>query len=738
MEKLIKKSFPVTGMSCASCAVSVENTIRKEKGVKSASVNYGSSTLWVEYDPGENNGDEFKKRLQSVGYDLVTGEDSEEELEKITKKDSEGLKRKTLWAAILSLPVVVIGMFFMDIPFAGILMMLLSLPVVFWFGRSFFINALKHLRLGSANMDTLVAMSTSIAWIFSFINLINPHLFNHSGNHPQMYFEASAVIIVFILLGRLLEERAKEGTSSAIRKLMGLQPRTAFLIDENGTDREVPVYQLQVNDMIRVKPGDRIPVDGEIVKGGAVLDESTMTGESLPAEKKTEDKVMAGTVMINGSIIIRAEKVGSETLLSHIILRVKEALGSKPPVQKLVDKVAAVFVPVVILIAIFSFSLWMIAGGEGAFSRALLALVSVLVIACPCALGLATPTAIMVGIGKGAGRGILIRDAEALELAGKTNVLILDKTGTLTEGKPQVTNQVWLHDDPALKQILLGLELQSGHPLADAVVKTLKPDGILPLFPEWFENLPGKGITGSYGNIRYSVGNENLMMEEGITLSDKEREITSGFHKEAKTVVFFSGKEEILAVIAIADPLKSSSGEVVKELLKQGIETHMLTGDNKHTAAAIAKQAGIVHFKAELLPGGKADYVSLLQKEGRVVAMAGDGINDSQALAQADVSIAMGKGSDIAMEVAAMTLVSSNLQAIPVAITLSRLTIRTIRQNLFWAFFYNIIAIPVAAGVLFPFTGWMLNPAIAGAAMALSSVSVVSNSLRLKYKRLEN
>ena len=737
MGTVVKDNFPVTGMSCASCALSVESMLKCQPGIISASVNFADSSVWVEYNREITNAKTFREVVQSIGYDLIYDEKELPQLEGIKKHESDVLKRKTISAALLALPVVVIGMFLMDIPFANWIMLLLSTPVVFWFGRSFFINALKQLKHWKVNMDTLVALSTGIAYIFSLFNTVFPHAMMVGTKHSPVYFEASAVIIVFILLGRLLEERAKSNTSSAIKKLMGLQPKTVTLVNDDGTESIQSISTVQIKNNLRVKPGECIPVDGIVVEGTSFVDESSITGEPVPVEKLSGLAVFAGTINQKGSFIMLAQKVGSETLLARIIKMVQEAQGSKPPVQKLVDKVASVFVPVVISLAVVTFTLWMLLGGENVLPKALLAMVSVLIIACPCALGLATPTAVMVGIGRGAELGILIKDADGLELAHKIDTLVFDKTGTITEGKPKVTDFLWKAEDhELLKSILLGIESQSEHPLASAVIQLLQNNTLQTVFVENFESITGRGVLASVQGIKYVVGNEQLMNESGIQLTQEDKITASALQEESKTVLLFGGNNQVFAIIAITDPVKPSSREAIEGLKNRGIEIHMLTGDNEHTAQLVARQTGIDFYKAALLPGDKAEYIKNLKQQGKVVAMAGDGINDSQAMAQADVSIAMGSGSDIAMDVAKMTIVSSNLELISTAIALSGQTIRTIKQNLFWAFFYNIITIPLAAGLLYPFTGFMLNPMIAGAAMALSSVSVVSNSLRLRYVKL--
>jgi len=738
MENIVKKSFPVTGMSCASCASSVESMLKSQAGVLVASVNFAASNVWVEYNSGVVNPKKLKETIQSVGYDLIIDEHAAKEQEETALLESQILKQKTIRASLLTIPIVVIGMFFMDMSYGNWIMLVLATPVVFWYGRRFFTTAFKQIRHGKTNMDTLVALSTGIAYFFSLFNTVFPHVLMFGGNHPPVYFEASAVIIVFILLGRLLEEKAKANTSSAIKKLMGLQADTVTLINDDGTESVQSISMVQFGNKLRVKPGERIPVDGEVVDGTSFVDESSITGEPLPVEKGTGTKVFAGTINQKGSFVITAQKVGSDTLLARIIRMVQEAQGSKPPVQKLVDKVASVFVPVVIGLSVVTFMVWMVLGGENALPQALLAMVSVLIIACPCALGLATPTAIMVGIGKGAENGILIKDADGLEQAHLVDTLVLDKTGTITEGKPAVTDWIWKTDNiAASKSILSGIEAQSEHPLADAVTQVLIKEGVTSASIENFESITGRGVVASVQKTKYAIGNELLMKESGIIPTTEDKQAADALQEQAKTVLYFGGDGKVLAIIAIADQIKSTSFAAIENLKKSGIEIHMLTGDNEHTAMSVARQTGIIHYKAGFLPGDKADYIKSLQQEGKVVAMVGDGINDSQAMAQADVSIAMGNGSDIAMDVAKMTIVSSNLGSISSAIKLSKQTIRTIRQNLFWAFIYNLIGIPIAAGLLYPFTGFMLSPMIAGAAMAMSSVSVVSNSLRLKFLKFD-
>ncbi len=737
MSTTVRKNYPVSGLSCASCAANVEKTLNNQPGVKSASVNFASSTVWVEYNTEATSPNSLRNAVRSSGYDIITDQQEATQQAEVILRESEILKRKTWSAATLTLPIVVLGMFFMDLPYANWVMLILATPVVFWFGRAFYVNAFKQLKHRSTNMDTLVALSTGIGYLFSLINTVFPHFLITASGHAPVYFEASAVIIVFILLGKLLEEKAKSNTSSAIKKLMGLQPDSVTFVSEDGSESIMTVSLVQIGHLLRVKPGERIPVDGEITEGGSFVDESSITGEPVPVEKLPGSKVYAGTINQRGSFVFKAQKVGSETLLARIIRMVQEAQGSKPPVQKLVDKVASVFVPVVIGLSIITFITWMVFGGVQPLPQALLAMVSVLIIACPCALGLATPTAIMVGIGKGAEHGILIKDADGLELAHKIDVLVLDKTGTITQGKPAVTDWIWHTDDLSLlRQVVLSLESQSEHPLAEAIAVDLRNEKADTVPVADFKSITGRGVAGSCQGIKYFIGNELLMSESGISIPEEDKKIAVGLEKQSKTVLFVGKNDQVLSVIAIADPIKPSSIKAIQRLKRSGIEIHMLTGDNEHTAGSIAGQTGIIHYKAGLLPEDKANYIRDLQQQGKVIAMVGDGINDSLAMAQADVSIAMGNGSDIAMDVARMTIVSSNLDTISAAIELSKQTIRTIKQNLFWAFIYNLIGIPIAAGVLYPFTGFMLNPMIAGGAMALSSVSVVSNSLRLKLKKM--
>lgn len=734
-----KEIFYVVGMSCAGCASNVEQALAGREGVVEAKVNFAASTVMVVYDTASVTPADFQFTVREAGYDLVINDDQQEnQADRLREQEYRKLKHKTVGAILLALPVFIIGMFFMHMPYGDWIMFAFTLPVLVIFGRSFFINAWRQLKHGQANMDTLVAVSTGIAFLFSLFNTLCPEYWTDRGLEAHVYYEAAAVIIALILLGRLMESRAKSNTSTAIRKLIGLQPKTVIRILEDGTEQDIPIKAVQPGDILLVKPGDKIPVDGVVQEGVSFVDESMITGEPVPVEKLTGTHVFAGTINQKGSFRFMAEKVGNATVLAHIIKMVQEAQGSKAPVQRLVDKIAGIFVPVVMGIAVLTFIGWMLAGGDLAFTHALLTSVTVLVIACPCALGLATPTAIMVGIGKGAENNILIRDAESLEQLYKVTAVVLDKTGTITEGKPVVTDIFW---NPQVETshylpVLLSIESKSEHPLADAVVMHLVNNGVTSSLKGEFESITGQGVRGTIDGKAYFIGNRRLLEAQGISLDSSQDLQADACSLEGKTVVFFADEKQVVALIVIADQVKAGSVQAIRRLQEDGIDVYMLTGDNAITAKAVAGSIGLKHFRAEVMPQDKADFVKELQEKGQIVAMVGDGINDSQALAQADVSIAMGKGSDIAIDVAKITLITSDLNAIPKAWKLSRQTVAAIRQNLFWAFIYNLIGIPLAAGVLYPCCGFLLNPMIAAAAMAFSSVSVVSNSLRIKSKKI--
>lgn len=742
-KKIVKQTFPILDMSCASCAARVDKTLKSQSGVISAFVNYATASAIVEYNTSLTTPGQLKASVVSAGYDMLINTDnkSSDDLQLANIQKYNQLKHSTIWAIVLSIPVAIVGMAFMHAPYANYIMLVLSTPVVFWFGRGFYVNAWKQLKHRSANMDTLVALSTGIAYLFSIFNMFFPQFWLSRGIEPHIYFEAASVIVAFILLGRLLEERAKGDTSSAIKKLMGLQPKTVIILDKDGAHKEIEIDKIEIGDTIVVRPGEKIAVDGSVSSGESYVDESMLTGEPVAELKTNNDKVFAGTINQKGTFCFTAEKVGSATMLAQIITLVQDAQGSKAPVQKLVDKIASWFVPIIISIAVLSFAAWLFFDSTNGLTNGLLAMVTVLIVACPCALGLATPTAIMVGIGKAAERGILIKDAESLEVAKRVTAVVLDKTGTITKGKPTVTNAEWLNGDNFKKAILCALEKLSEHPLSDAIVNYFLDSensflgSVENVAVTNFESVTGKGVKGEVDGKLWLVGNNKLLLDNNIELNSLEVSAKE-WYNEGKTVIWFADAVQPIAVFAITDEIKESSYKAIKDLRNSNIEVYMLTGDNEATASKIAALSGISHFKADVLPSEKATFIKELQQQGMVVAMVGDGINDSAALAQANLSIAMGMGSDIAMDVAKMTIISSDLTKISEAIVLSKLTVKTIRQNLFWAFIYNLIGVPIAAGVLYPFSGFLLNPMIAGAAMALSSVSVVTNSLRLKAKKI--
>lgn len=728
------RNFPLTGMSCASCAARIDRTLNACRGVRHAEVNFATSAARVEFDPAECSPETLRRAVRDAGYDMLIAEDAAA-IDRRREADYRRLRRNTVLAILLTIPVVVYGMWGMHWPYANWIMLIFSTPVVFGPGLRFFRGAWKQLRHGSANMDTLVALSTGIAWLFSVANMAFPSYWLSHGIHPHVYFEASAVIIAFILLGKLLESKAKGNTASAIRRLMGLRPDTVTRVADDGSRSEVPVEEVGRGDRLAVHPGERIAVDGHVASGASYVDESMLSGEPMPVGKKEGDRVFAGTINGNGAFTYIADKVGADTLLACIIHSVQEAQGSRAPVQRLVDRIAAIFVPVILGISIVTFFIWLLCDSDGGFTHGLLAAVTVLVIACPCALGLATPTAIMVGIGRGADLGILIKDAEALEVAPKINAVVLDKTGTITLGAPAVEEHRTLREVRNADGILKSLELLSEHPLGKAVADALSeaPDVEI----EDFRALAGRGVSGRHDGREYFAGNRRLMEEMGISIPPQADAAAQEMTRKACSLIWFADREGLISLTGVADPVRSTSRAAIAEMESMGIAVYMLTGDNRQTAEAVARMAGISHAVAEVLPEDKANFVKRLQSEGKRVAMAGDGINDSAALAVADLSIAMGTGSDIAIDVAQVTVISSDLMKIPLAIRLSKATVRTIRQNLFWAFIYNVIGVPIAAGVLYPFNGFLLNPMIAGAAMAFSSVSVVTNSLLLKRRRLD-
>lgn len=733
MSNTVKKTFPVLNMHCAGCANNVEKTIGHLPGVEASSVNFANNILSVTYKLDQQTPESIRAAVVNAGYDLIIEEDhAAERQEEKQRRNYRILKFRVIGAWIFALPLLLLSMVFMHVPYSGLIQMCLALPVLLIFGTPFYVGAWKQLKMGRSNMDTLVTLSTSIAFIFSVFNTFFPEFWISRGLEPHIYYEASVVIIAFVLTGKLMEERAKGNTSTAIRKLMKLQPKTARVISKDG-EKEVSLDQLRINDLISVRPGEQIPVDGILTEGSSFVDESMISGEPIPVEKNTGAQVLAGTINQRGSFVIRAVKVGRETVLANIIRMVQEAQGSKAPVQRIVDKITGIFVPVVLGISLITILIWMAFGGMDSLSRAMLSAVSVLVIACPCALGLATPTALMVGIGKAADEHILIKDAVALEVMRKVNAVVLDKTGTLTEGHPTVVGWLWANaEEEKLKNVFLAAELKSEHPLAGAIVASLQAENVKPVTIESFQSITGKGITVSCNGITYWAGSHKLLKDYAAAHSELLGEKLVQYESDGCSMVYFGRESELLAIAAIKDKIKDTSAMAVRQLQEQGIEVYMLTGDGERTASTVARKLGIKHYTADALPGDKDLFVRELQLQRKTVAMVGDGINDSQALARANVSIAMGKGTDIAMDVAMVTLMTSDLSLLPKAISLSRRTVQLIHQNLFWAFIYNLIGIPIAAGILYPINGLLLNPMLASAAMAFSSVSVVLNSLRLR------
>ncbi len=734
-----KETYKVEGMSCAVCAQNVESMLSSLNGVKSAHVNFASASVLVEFDEKVISEKEFEKSVESIGYKLIVDQ-KDEQVSEIQEKEKFILKKareKAFFSILFALPVFIISMFFPNIPYANWIMLIMTVPVLSWFGRDFFTIAYKQAKHKSTNMDTLVALSTGTAFLYSTFNTIFPEFLLAKKIQPHVYFEAAVIIVALILLGRYLEEKAKSKTSDSIKKLMGLKVKTARVL-QNKNEKEISIDDVKIGDILIIRPGEKVPVDGKVIDGSSYIDESMITGEPVPVEKTENDYVIGATVNTTGSFNMIAEKVGKHMMLSQIIEMVKNAQGSKAPVQKLADKIASVFVPIVISLAAISSVLWYLLGPDPKITYAFVTLVTVLIIACPCALGLATPTALMVGIGKGAENGILIKNAETLETAKKIDVVVVDKTGTITKGQPEVSEIVWLKSDVKRDVILedvLKIERRSEHPLAEAIVRYLDHLSNSGLNVVQFKSQTGLGVSATIHENNYLIGNYQLMKENQIDI-DEEHQYFDQFDDYAQTLVFIARNKALVALIAISDQIKENSTTAIRRLQKMNIEVHMLTGDNKKTAQSIASKIGINYYKAEVLPKDKLDYIGNLQSKGLKVTMVGDGINDSPALSKADIGIAIGQGTDIAMESADITLVKGDLNKITSSIKLSKATVKTIKENLFWAFIYNIIAIPIAAGVLYPINGFMLNPMIAGGAMAFSSVSVVLNSLRLKVKSI--
>jgi len=731
----------IGGMTCAACVGRVERAIAALDGVVETSVNLATERATVIALPGSDIVDRIRSAVEKAGYSVVDTDGSESSI--VTQQDRKehdyiALKRRLAVAAIFTLPVFLISMGWIpgvsEWPFqqTAFLLLVLTLPVQFWAGWQFYVGTWRTLRHGSADMNTLIATGTSAAFLYSLVLTVWPTAFTATGVSKAVYFETSAVIITLVLFGRMLEARAKHRTSAAVRALMQLRPAEAR-IERDGTVVSVPPEQVLPGDIVVIRPGERIPVDGVVVDGRSTVDESLVTGESMPVDKIADDEVIGGSLNRSGSFRFRATRVGQDTMLAHIIQLVEDAQGSKAPVQRLVDRISAVFVPIVIAIAALTFVVWWAFGPQPAFTFAVLNAVAVLIVTCPCALGLATPTAIMVGTGRGAELGVLIKGGESLERARNLDTVVFDKTGTLTVGKPTVVGirpaDTWT--DARLLEFAASAEIRSEHPLGDAIVRAARDRSIDLFEPEEFEAIPGHGLQAKVNGLTITIGNATQMANLGIDISLLARDAES-YENDGATVTYVSVDNEFAGFIAIADTLKPNAAEAVRDLRNQGLRVVMLTGDTERTAQAIARGAGIDDTIAQVRPDEKAAVIEQLQREGRVIAMVGDGINDAPALAQADLGIAMGTGTDVAMETADVTLIRGDIRGVLRAIELSRATLRTIKQNLFWAFIYNVIGIPVAAGVLYPINGMLLDPMVASAAMALSSVSVVTNSLRLR------
>jgi Cu+-exporting ATPase len=741
-----KVTLPIKGMTCASCVKRVQDALVSLRGVLSASVNLATEEAVVEYSPAQAGIRDFKRTVKDIGYSVVEVKEGEDIIEKERlerEREYRGLKIRILVGALLTAPLFLLVFWerlglsaVVDIPRQTnfLLQLFIQTPVQFWVGRQFYSGAFAAARHRTTNMNTLIAVGTSAAYVYSVIATFYPALFEIRGYTAHVYFDTAATIIVLILLGRFFESRARGRTSEAIKRLIGLQAKTARVVMD-GEVRDIPISDVEVGHIIVVRPGEKIPVDGIVKEGHSAVDESMLSGEPIPVEKNPGDEVVGATMNKTGSFRFEASKVGRDTVLSNIIKMVQEAQGSKPPIARLADKIASIFVPVVMVIAVLTFIIWFSFGPSPAFTYAFLNFISVLIIACPCALGLATPTSIMVGTGKGAENGILVRGAEALESAHRINTVVFDKTGTLTLGEPVVTDIISERTSQVTGSEMLryaaSAEKGSEHPLGEAIVSRAIAEGLKLADPSGFRAIPGQGITARIDEEAVLLGNTNFMREEGIDVREM-RETAEELSGAGKTPMYVAIQGRLAGILAVADTLKEDSADAVRALHDRGIETVMITGDNRRTAEAIARQAGIARVLSEVLPQEKAIEVRKLQTEKKVVAMVGDGINDAPALAQADVGIAIGTGTDVAMEASDITLMGGNLRGVAASIALSRATIRNIRQNLFWAFAYNTILIPVAAGVLFPFFGILLNPMFAAAAMGMSSVTVVTNALRLR------
>jgi len=741
-----KADLAVTGMTCAACARRIEGVLSKSDGVSKAFVNFATARATVEYDPASTSVAKLESAVRDAGYD-ATADVNEDHIHHHQEEEYAALRRRFIVAAAFSLPVVIIAMSHGAIGFLNFhgvnwVQLVLSAIVLCYSGSGIFVAAWSALRHRTADMNTLVAMGTGVAFVYSTLATVAPSLFQlssaaHHGGVP-VYFEAAAVIITLILLGRLLESGAKGRAGEAIKKLMGLSPKTARVIRAD-KEIELPIDAVETDDVVVVRPGEKIPVDGIVTSGDSTVDESMLTGESLPVHKVVGEEVFGATINKTGSFRFKATKVGKDTALQQIVHLVQQAQGSRAPIARLADSISAIFVPIVLGIAVITFGLWFfLAPSELRFQMAVITAVSVLIIACPCALGLATPTAIMVGTGKGAELGVLIKDGESLEKAHAIQVVVLDKTGTITQGKPALTDLLPVpgQDDDELLRLVASAERGSEHPVAESIVTGATEKKLALIDATSFKAIAGHGIEATVDGRRVLVGNEKLMRDQSIVINGMDEQIKA-LADAAKTPMFAAVDGKFAGMLAVSDPIKPESSKAIAAMKQLGLKIVMMTGDNRGTAEAVAKQVGIDQVEAEVLPGQKAEHVKRLQSGGKIVAMVGDGINDAPALAQADVGIAIGTGTDVAIEASDITLIRSDLNGVVSAISLSRATMRTIRQNLFWAFIYNLIGIPLAAGVLYPLTGWLLSPIIASAAMAFSSVSVVLNSLRLKRFRIQ-
>lgn len=735
-EAMIKDTYPVEGMHCAGCASTVEKTLKNSKGVEEASVNYATNTVSLVYNEAEVDFKLLQKYVKGAGYTLQAKKDKAS----VAAAREEGLKktkRALALAITLGAIVMVLSMFVGDFLYKNWVLLVLSFPVVFISGWRFFTSAFSQIKRGAVNMDTLIAFGTGSAFLFSMFNTIFPEVIRNQGLQVHVYYESAAVIIAFILLGKYLEEKAKFSTSKAIEKLYELQVKKVIKI-EDGEQHEILFEEVQLNDILLVKAGEKIPVDGKIISGRASLDEAMISGESVLVEKSEGDEVKAGTINTDGSLQVKTEKLGEDTMLGKIIQMVTEAQGSKAPAQQLADKIASVFVPIVLGLAALTFVIWYFIGPDPALTYAFVNTFSVLIIACPCALGLATPMAIMVGIGKGAKNGILVKDAVALENASKVTKLFVDKTGTISEGKLSVTDfKTFFTEENNLEllSVLNGMEAASSHPIAGAVTDYLEENYLLfPVQIKELKTIAGVGLATTLDQHNYKIVGKSGLKE--ISLSGEISDLIKSYDKEGRTQVFFIRDEKVLAVIALKDTVRKSSAALVAQLQERGIEIEMLSGDNEQICANVARETGIKKYQAGLLPDDKHAIVKQAKTAGHIVAFAGDGINDAPSMAEADLGIAMSTGADVALESASVTLLNGDISKLHQLTLLSEKTTKTMKQNLFWAFAYNVIAIPLAAGVLFPINGFLLNPMIAGAAMAFSSVSVVLNSLRLRGSKI--